>query len=448
MIKKKRIIISIDHKWRDLPSACYLKLLFEQSGHSVKLVRDPLIEYYIDGVNPHVVIFAHLYNQSRQKLAKKLKKRNIKVFLLPTEGIPTLETYREFASGLYNDLSGVETQFCWNNEMSEIVIKNKSLKSVKTVGCPRFDFYNSKLNQVFKTKSELLKKYNLNPKLKTITFATNFTQAQFYEKNHDFYIKDSKTLGYDNVKNENHIKINDIPISDHTSRDITMKFFLKALDKFTNYNFILKIHPSEDFIYYKNFVKKYCSKYKDRVALVNKEYIWDILNISSLQFSRSCTTAVEAWLLDLPTVELRLNKNEWYVSKEFSSGSFLADSEELAFKIIQDLEDDIVIPTDLKNKRNEFFNKWCYKIDGRSTNRIVENIELTLKENFKPKFHFNFFNLTVFFMLIATNDMIHNLRIYGLPFLFGKKNDQLGRQDKYINNNDIKIWMSKLNHIL
>ena len=155
----KRIIISVDHKWRDLPSASFLKILLEKKGYNVNLVRDSLIKYYIDGHNPHAVVFAHLYDKSRQKLAIDLKRRNIKVFLLPTEGIPTLKTYREFASGLYNDLSGVETQFCWNDEMSNIVGKNKSLKSVKTVGAPRFDFYFNGLKKVFKSKMRFRKTF-------------------------------------------------------------------------------------------------------------------------------------------------------------------------------------------------------------------------------------------------------------------------------------------------
>ena len=71
-------------------------------------------------------------------MPKNLNKEMLK-FLLPTEGIPTLESYRKFASGFFNDLSGVEEQFCWN-DTKKIVEKNTSLKKVTTVGVPRFDF--------------------------------------------------------------------------------------------------------------------------------------------------------------------------------------------------------------------------------------------------------------------------------------------------------------------
>ena len=67
---------------------------------------------------------------------------------MPTEGIPTLKTYREFASGRFNNLSGVETQFCWNDEMAHIVAKNETLKSVETVGVPRFDFYHKDFKKI------------------------------------------------------------------------------------------------------------------------------------------------------------------------------------------------------------------------------------------------------------------------------------------------------------
>ena len=154
-------------------------------------------------------------------------------------------------------------------------------------------------------------------------------------------IKDSKKLGYDSVKDKDHINISDMPKSDFESRELTMNFFLDTVEYFDNYNFIIKTHPSEDFTFYQNFINEKCSRFKDRIALINKEYIWDILNISNIQFSRSCTTAVESWLLGLPTIELRLNKNEWYISEDFSSGSFLAINKSKAFKLIKKLSNDL-----------------------------------------------------------------------------------------------------------
>ena len=56
----KTILICVDHKWRDLPSSSYLKILLEKKGYDVKLVREQLIEYYIEGYNPYAVIFGHL----------------------------------------------------------------------------------------------------------------------------------------------------------------------------------------------------------------------------------------------------------------------------------------------------------------------------------------------------------------------------------------------------
>lgn len=440
----KTILICVDHKWRDLPSSSYLKILLEKKGYDVKLVREQLIEYYIEGYNPYAVIFGHLYDPKRQNFAINLSNRNIKVFLLPTEGIPTLKTYREFASGRFNNLSGVETQFCWNDEMAHIVAKNETLKSVETVGVPRFDFYHKDLKKIFKEKSHLCLQYGIKPNLPIITFATNFTQAQFHTKNKDFFIKDSKTLGYDSVKDKDHINVSDMPKSDFESRELTMNFFLDAVEYFDNYNFIIKTHPAEDFTFYQNFINEKCSRFKDRIALINKEYIWDILNISNIQFSRSCTTAVESWLLGLPTIELRLNKNEWYISEDFSSGSFLAKNKSKAFKLIKKLSNDSSIPNILLNKRKLFFEKWCYKIDGSSTERIVNHIDLTIRENKKPKRIFNLFNYIIFLFLFISNDLIHNIKVYGISYFLGNKYDKLGRQDKYITKKDIQFWSKKL----
>ena len=441
----KKILISVDHKWRDLPSSVFLKLKLESKGYEVHLCRDALIPFYEEGIRPDAVIFVHLYSKERQQYAKELKKRNIKVYLLPTEGIPTLKSYRKFASGFFNDLSGVEEQFCWNNHMRKLVEKNNTLKKATTIGVPRFDFYDKRLKDILLSKKDFCSKYNLQKEYPIITLATNFTQAQFFKKNKDFFDRDSKKLGYKKIFDSKSKGSEDILEIDFNSRNITMAFFELIVKKFKKCNFILKTHPSEDFIFYKDFFEKKLTRYQNRIALVNQEYIWDILNVTDIELSRSCTTAVESWLLNLPTIELRLNKEEWYISEEFSSGSYKLNSESEYIETINQILNGLEIDPSLIRKRSKFFEEWCYKTDGNSTQRLADKIDVSLKNSSKKmKKRINYKRLFIYFALKYSRNLIHDLRVYNLGYIFKLKYDKLGRMDKYINQSDVRYWESRL----
>ena len=89
-------------------------------------------------------------------------------------------------------------------------------------------------------KEKFCEKYNLNPDLPIITLATNFTQAQFYEKNKKFFKNDSEKLGYKTVFESNAIDSKQIPELDYISREKTMEFFSNLVKRYQNCNFILK----------------------------------------------------------------------------------------------------------------------------------------------------------------------------------------------------------------
>ena len=196
-----KILISIDHKWRDLPGYVYLGSLLEKEGFSVQYCRNGLEKYFIQGFKPHIVVINHLYDKRKQKYFKKVSDQGVRVVILPTEGIPTLAKYREFAAGVENDLSSVSLHLLWNEPMRKITAQNTtiSLDKLKVVGVPRFDFYRSPLNKKLISRESFIEKYKLKEGLPIITFATNFTQAQFATQNKKFLEDDSKNLGYDKL---------------------------------------------------------------------------------------------------------------------------------------------------------------------------------------------------------------------------------------------------------
>ena len=436
----KKILISIDHKWRDLPGYVYLGTLLEKKGFSVQYCRNGLEKYFIQGFRPHIVVINHLYDKTRQEYFNRVASWGVKVAILPTEGIPTLAKYREFAAGVENDLSSVSLHFLWNEPMKEVTAKNSTIEkdNLKVVGVPRFDFYKEPLNKALISKKDFIKKYNLRENLPIVTFATNYTQAQFSIQNQEFFKKDSQSLGYDKILSEFEDE-DTIPQKDFKSRDISANAFIKLIKEFKNVNFILKLHPSEEHTYYFKLLDNELKEYKDRVVVIIQEYIWDILAVTDIELKRSCTTGIESWILGHPTIEIKLNPNEWYYSPEHVVGSDIVTSyDELKATILKYLNSK-EISKEKQLKRKEFLNEWCYKVDGMSTKRVVhELVKLSLN---KLNITLNLKQLIIYFALKYSDNKMHDVRVFGLRSLFVKNNiDKLGRIDKYYNKSDIRKW--------
>ena len=438
----RTILISIDHKWRDLAGYVYIKKLLEERGYRVLLIRNNFEEFYSDVYNPEAVLMIHLYDKNVSDRAKRLKERGISIFLMPTEGIPTLKSIRAFAAGKFADLSPVDLQFVWSDEMKNIMVEQEIVddSKIKVVGVPRFDFYRSPLKDILLTKEELYKKYKFKHNYPLITWATNFAQASFAVKNRDFIKKDWAKYKLDNI-----LDPEKIPQRDFESREIIFENLMRLVRDIRNINLLIKLHPSEDHMYYYNKIRELPDEIKHRIRIVNREYIWDILNSTDILMKRSCTTGVEAWLLNKPTIELKLNPDEWYFSPEHASGSdVVEDYDGLLNRVLYYLNGGS-IPEDILSAREEFIKKWCYKVDGKSSLRFVEEVDSFLKNKLNSvkaaKLTFKKIkSYIIVFLMEAFDFKIHDLRVYGLR----GNVDKLGRVDKYFHRKDERYWERRL----
>lgn len=452
MIKMAKILIAVDHKWRDLAGHVYAGLLLEQLGHQVYYVRNNLEKYYISTIKPDLVLMNHLIPPKKQEFAKNLQRQNIRVAILPTEGMPTLSVMRNHMGGKDCDLSGVDLHFVWNEPMADILRENPTLDDDKIVvtGVPRFDFYRKPLNSILLSKSVFLKKHELDPRFPLVTFATNFTQASFHTSNYDFYLKNAQKYGRDKVYEKVYGDLGDVPKRDYISRELFLDAFVTLVRNFPEVNFVLKLHPTEDHQFYKDLIRKKLSSSAGRVRIIVHEYIWDVLNATDIELNRSCTTAIESWLLGKPTIEMQLNPNEYYFSPEFASGSDLArSSDELIEKVSYYLAGSS-IPQNLLKARDQFLRKWCHSPDGTSTKTMVDRIHHLLNDrncigNAADDLPREWKRSVYYYLLTMADHFGHDVRVYGLRNKLNKNYvDKLGRFDKYFHKRDIVEWEQRL----
>jgi len=447
-----RIMIPIDHKWRDLPGNVYAGILLENMVHKVKYVRIGLEKYYIPSFKPDLLLLVHLYDKERQIFAREMSDAGIKIVLAPTEGIPTLDEYRPFAAGISCDLSSVDLHFSWNQTMADLINENPTIerKKIEVIGVNRFDFYHKPLSTLLKSKINFCRENNFDSSLPIITFATNFTQASFYTKQQDFMEKDAEKLGYKKIMDEMHGGPREIAKKDYKSREILLNAFIDLVRTKKNVNFILKTHPSEDHQYYKEKIKTALGSDIKRVAIITTAYIWDVLNVTDILLKRSCTTGVEAWMLGLPTIEMKLNPEEWYFSEEHASGSDVVNTYSKLELLIDDYLNGKLVDQSLLDARKKFITKWCFNNDGNATKKMVGLIDVILKEKQPKRIKKLRFKNYLFYKLLLVGDyFIHDIRVYGFLNTIRKRYiDKLGRDDKFFHEQDIKLWKKKINSVL
>jgi len=442
----KKVLLITDHKWRDLAGYVYLKSLLEKNRDiKVRLCRLGEDRFWVLHDRPDVVIYNHLYEDRKVRFAKWLKKQNVGIIILPTENMPLRDGVEDLFAGKFTDLSPVDVYLSWNEQVANRIIELGKLPAgkVKVIGVPRFDFYCPPLTQLLIDKEEIQKKYELtiNKNAPVVLYATNFTIASFSD-NKSFLYKDWNALklnridGYKPEQIENRIQ------SDIISRDRTINTVKQLLNEFPDLQVIYKPHPSENHAFYADVIKELKKQFPKRFAFVIQEYIWDILNMSDVILQRTCTTAIEAWMLGKPTVELHLHPNELYFSEEHASGSNIAYSYDDIKKYVDYYCTGGKIPDSMQKHRESLFKKWCYKVDGMRTIEAANIIIRFLESRGKARYSISARDFISLYPKEYSKQIYRYIRNFIREKFIGV--DKLGRIDKQFMEKDVKFWEERI----
>lgn len=437
-----KLLLTTDHKWRDLPGNVYLKrLLEERHGHDVELIRlgeeFALAPHY----QPDAVIYNNLYDKQSNLYARKLHRCGVKIIILPTEGITFSSQQTELFTHKHAGIEFVDCYLAWNNLMAEAIEDHKALHSDKVLitGCGRFDFYSSKFHELRKTRREFAIEHGFELDNKVVLLATNFANAEFWPN--------SKPLE-DNLIRQ---RADGIPAfgdpkrlakSEYDYRQLAFEFIkdISTLDKTV---LLIKYHPSERASVYHELIDEINSK-GGTAHLIEGEYIWDALNAADIVVQRCSTIAIEAWLLDKCTVELSLaDIPEHFLQPNYSGGSLLVKNKE-DFRVRIENYDNSTEKVACEKMRKEILPNLIYKQDGNATDRIAKAIDSCLRESPTNKKRVTHHDAKSFLKRVIRV----SLGPRGFDFtknLFQLKlNDYLGRFDKQFSDKDQAYWEDKL----
>ncbi|WP_412478028.1 surface carbohydrate biosynthesis protein [Azonexus sp. IMCC34839] len=447
--KKRRILIPIDHKWRDLAAYVLLGLELEARGLEVKFCRNTLERFFIEYHQPDAIVLNQVLSTQSEVLTREWAERGVGVYILPTEGIPTLSGIYKYAVGGFSDLSGVRRIYCWNDVARDALLENKTIRADQlfTLGVPRFDFYSSSFRRALLSRDEFNAKYGLSNDRKNLLIATNFTQADFHFSRKDFLLEDAKNLGYGKVMDDLGIGVEECARLDYESRELLIDSVKKFIASGLDANIILKLHPSESYEFYAGALVEQ----RGKVTIISQELIWDVLVNCDVEIKRSCTTAFESWILGKPTIEFRLHPHEWYQSEIHSCGSFISTNyEELVAATLSALTSPAEFTKEYIERRESVLDRYCGKRDGLRTVELADDLAKDVGSQPPALWSRRNFKATAIAAALQVNDwMMDDIRVCGVKnFLVGSRIDHLGRVDKHVHDADIAYWRDKLVSLL
>jgi len=361
-----RVHFICDHKWRDLPSITAIKVIMQQLGHKVTVASGketiPLIRIF----RPDCVVFNHMQGAHYGALSRNLKDLNIAVAVLPTEGAADPPA-RPLSWGEYNDFSSVDLFLSWSHVVTDNIKRLGALPAerVVTIGCTRFDIYRKPLATLLMTREEFCAMYGLDPNRSIVTWATKYGYAGLHGDRSslwDDYLLAMVDVGASESFFAQNIDYRDIPTIHHRDRDEAANGVLGFAAARPDVQVAVKPHPMED----RNFYKaRIAEAGLSNVTLCNNQYIWDVLNASDVLLAEHCTTTVEAWLLEKPTIELKFCDKPMFEWPEHEAGSAGAETVEQLVGLVDGYLENPQVDADIVANRRAYIETYYHAVDGK-----------------------------------------------------------------------------------
>jgi surface carbohydrate biosynthesis protein len=444
----KRILLVVDHKWRDLPGSVYLKMLLEKTyHHRVVLARLGEAAALIPSLRPHVIVYNNLYHHKKNSYARYLKQRGVKIVILPTEGITFSRDQTVLFTHKTAGIDFVDKYLAWNRLMFDAILENHVLprSTLELVGCGRLDFYRPPLKSLLKSRDYFRDKYGVNPDRKNVLVVSNYANAEFWP--------DTSLLDK-NLSNQGALEIpafsrpGALAKYEHEYRDRTFQLLREACKENIEANILLKYHPSENASTYGQLIEE-IKRFTENVFLIEGEYIWDVLNISDVVVQRSSTVAIEAWLLGKHTIELELMPaGRHFLQPLYRDGSWRVRNASELVTLLERLDERCSIPGSMQDARDNILEKVVYKVDGKATARIANTLNEVARQA-APDFE-RIKLLRVKDKVKARVRQTGGMRGYDMFQRLVKLrfSDYLGRYDKIFTARDIEYWEEMLEYKL
>lgn len=373
-----RILLVCDHKWRDLPNLTVTKLRLEQLGHRVLLSTAKDMEPSMLWFRPDCLVLNHLFGNAHVSLAHKARAAGIVVVLLPTEGVapPALA---DLGNGAYSDYRALDLYLAWGEEPAKSIRAHWDLDSerVPAIGFPRLDFYSAHFKAAITPRDHFLRALRLDPARKVVTWATQFPYANFGARDREKFLREQSDFGIRASYERLGLVAAKIPEIHAAAQTAGAEAFCAMAASFPDAQFIIRPHPVESREFYRGLIREH---QLTNVGFCPQDYIWNVLNATDVHIHRHCTTAVEAWMWNKPTIELALDPIPQLSWPEREAGSDIASDSDMLIAHVRRYLDGATIEPQRAAYRRDYIHRHMGPADGRRSEAMADAIDRMLRK--------------------------------------------------------------------
>lgn len=374
-----RVQLLCDQKWRDLPNLAAIKVALEAHGHRVLVSTIKDAAPIAIAFRPDCVVFNHILSPGNRKLAASLRANSVAVVVLPTEGAMRPER-RSLAAGEFAESWPMDLYLAWSEPAAKAVRARWGLdqSAVRAIGCTRFDFYTPAFDGVITSREAFCRQHDLDPARPIVTWASayGFADVESRPAVHAQFLKETAEKGIAECYRRVGLDPARIPSVQSEGRQAAASALMTMAAARPRVQFVLRPHPNENRNFYRSLIAEHGLQ---NVRFCPQDYIWNVLRATSVHLHRHCTTAIEAWLWDKPTVEMAMDPMPhlgWPDREAASDMAFNAD--ELMAIVDRYLEAD-GIDHIRRNYRRDYVRTWFGNVDGQRCRQAANAIDGLLR---------------------------------------------------------------------
>jgi len=396
---KKKILITVGYKKRELDYICLLSVFLQKSDFDVKIIYANYEVYHtIFSWHPDIVLLGQVNQNENISVARYAHKVGATVVILNCEGSYSKENSKVFFGININDF--VDYYLVWGRQQYLDINDLTNIKETKVFQCgtPKFDVYHPKILSFYHKKMPYQKQFNeCKP---TICIACSFLGADSdwnMVKNNIAYKDISKEIFEKQAVYQKQLRKSYINLS-------------KKISDTHLFNIILRVHPLEnDFEYRKALVRQ------QNVYIDNSIPPVRLFSAINLLIHRTSTLAIEAWIANIPTISfdpilnsdngmLEFTKFERKFSNQFDVVKFIKlNKNKFVSKIISEQR------SFLKNRYG--VDKNNAQFSSEKITAIISSIKLKPKQRV---WHFNIVLYYLFEVLKMILNLSYNFQVIGL----------------------------------
>jgi surface carbohydrate biosynthesis protein len=236
---------------------------------------------------------------------KKSDKVEFKYISLDEEGLVFVDDNEYLRNSKPNELEHLDIVFTWGSYQRDLLVKENLNLKEKTipVGNPRFDLLRPEFNILYKHSSEKIQKKRgryilINTRFAAGNYSRLYGCSYIESRQHQFI----KIIGRPATRDEKNFLLREEKYNKKMfNQYVEMIKFISS--RFSDINFILRPHPSEDFLNWKNAL----------IGLKNVHVIFkgsaiDWIMGALVVIHTGCTTGIESWALRKPVIAYNPNK--------------------------------------------------------------------------------------------------------------------------------------------